>query len=190
MMRDESILHHSTSFDFFFIVLRLCCPVLYMLFLSPGSGPRHLAVHERYKNFLYVICELTGDVYVYKKKKTGYEMIQKISSLEDNFQGENTAAAIKFSRGGRVLLVSNRGSDSITSFKVYEDGMLEKREVISSGGRGPRDFEVFGRYLVIANQYSGNLAVVEYSEESGELKLLPSREKADQPVMICPITKS
>lgn len=155
-MRDESILHHSTSFDFFFIVLRLCCPVLYMLFLPPGSGPRHLAVHERYKNFLYVICELTGDVYVYKKKKTGYEMIQKISSLEDNFQGENTAAAIKFSRGGR----------------------------------GPRDFEVFGRYLVIANQYSGNLAVVEYSEESGELKLLPSREKADQPVMICPITKS
>ncbi|MBC5689066.1 lactonase family protein [Mediterraneibacter sp. NSJ-55] len=159
------------------------------IFLPQGSGPRHFAVHERYKNFLYVICELTGDVYIYQKKKSDYEMIQKICSLDDNFRGENTAAAIKFSRDGRVLLVSNRGSDSITSFVVQEDGLLEKKNIISSGGSGPRDFEVFGKYLIIANQYSGNLAVIEYSEESGKLKLLASREKVDQPVMLCPIIK-
>ncbi len=156
------------------------------IWLPEGSGPRHLAFHKNYNDFFYCVGELTGEVFVYKKNASGFEMLQRISSLPEKFCGKNTAAAIKFSQTGRTLFVSNRGNDSITSFGVKEDGLLEKKEIISSGGSGPRDFAVLGKYLVSANQYSDNLAVFEYNEESGKMREILSSEKAARPVMICP----
>lgn len=107
-----------------------------------------------------------------------------ISSLSTGFNEENTAAAIKFNNDGSLLFVSNRGSDSITSFRVSEDGHLEKLSICSSGGKGPRDFEIFGKTLVVANQYTDNLAVLQYEKSTGEMKILSDNENIAKPVMI------
>ncbi len=185
--------------------------------LLPGFGPRHLAAHETHRNFLYVLGELTGDVCVLQKAEGRYRMLQRVSSLPENctcrnacgrgFAGkdiavgdsgerkaagenavvENTAAAIKFSKDGRLLFVSNRGADTITSFLVQADGRIEKAACVSSGGSGPRDFAVFGGYLVAANQYSDNLALIKFHGKSGEMELLPVSEPVSKPVMIAGI---
>lgn len=154
------------------------------LLLPEGAGPRHFAVCEKYPEFFYVVCELTGEVVVFQKQGDSYEMIQRISSLPEEFAGENTAAAIKFSENQKLLFVSNRGSDSITSFSVQENGMLKKMDIISCGGKGPRDFSVFGEFLVVANQYTDNLALIEYAEDTGKMQLLSWQEAEAKPVMI------
>lgn len=149
-----------------------------------GFGPRHFAVHSSHSGFIYVVGELTGEVIVLKKTGEIYEIVQKISSLPELFEGDNTAAAIKFSGDGKVLFVSNRGSDSITSFVVLENGLLKTGDICSSGGKGPRDFEVFDKMIVAANQYTDNLAVISYSKDTGKMQLLSKNERVSKPVMI------
>lgn len=149
-----------------------------------GTGPRHFAVCDAHPKFLYAVGELTGEVTVFKNDGNFYEAVQRVSSLSEDFEGENTAAAIKFSRNGKLLFVSNRGSDSITSFAVQEDGKLKKTDIVSCGGKGPRDFSVFGELLVVANQYSHNLALIKYSEETGKMQVLPQRETVGSPVVL------
>ena len=82
------------------------------------------------------------------------------------------------------MFVSNRGSDSITSFVVSEDGRLEIRDFCTSGGQGPRDFAVFDNLIISANQYTDNLAVLEYSGDTGKMRLLSECEAVAKPVMI------
>lgn len=153
--------------------------------LPGGFGPRHFAMHNAHRGFIYVVGELTGEVIVLKKNGDGYEAIQKISSLPEFFEAENTAAAIKFNEEGKLLFVSNRGSDSITSFIVRDDGLLRKGDICSSGGKGPRDFEIFGETIVAANQYSDNLAIIKYAEDTGKMQLITNSEMVSKPVMIC-----
>ncbi len=157
-----------------------------------GFGPRHLAAHDAHKDFLYVLGELTGDVGVLKRDGNKYKLIQCVSSLPEYLAGEkaaeeNTAAAIKFNENGRLLFVSNRGADTITSFLVREDGRIEKVDCISSGGNGPRDFAVFGNCIVAANHYSDNLSVIEFCDENGKMKLLGADESVTKPVMVAKI---
>ncbi len=160
------------------------------VFCFPGGyGPRHLAVHDAHKGFVYVIGELTGDLCVLHRNGSQYELLQRISSLPEYFAGEeateeNTAAAIRFSENGRLLFVSNRGADSVTSFFVRADGKAEKVDSVSSGGNGPRDFAVFGKYIVVANQHSDNLSVLEFEPESGKMKRLAGSEPLTKPAVI------
>lgn len=150
-----------------------------------GFGPRHFAFHPENPEVLYVIGELTGEVAVLKKIGETYEIVQRISSLPEKYPRENTAAAIKCSADGKFVFVSNRGNDSITSFRVNSEGKLEWGAICSSGGEGPRDFEIFDEMIVAANQYSNNLAVLKYDKETGKMELVTSEEKVEKPVMVC-----
>ena len=125
--------------------------------MPAGSGPRHLCV-SRDGNVLYVVGELSSRVYVVK----GNEVVQSVSTLPENFNGQSTAAAIKCSRDGKAVFVSNRGDDSIAMFRVLPDGLLERTDVCKTGGETPRDFSVFESYLVAANQDSDSLTVLHF----------------------------
>lgn len=152
--------------------------------IPEGFGPRHIALHHLHQGYMYVVGELTGEVAVLKKDVDKYTVAQMISSLSDGFEGENTAAAVKFSKDGKLLFVSNRGSDSITSFIVQGNGMLETADMISCGGKGPRDFEIFEDMILVANQYTDNITAIEYSRETGKMKMTSVCETVSKPVMI------
>lgn len=126
--------------------------------MPAGSGPRHLCVLPD-GNVLYVVGELSSRVYVVK----GNEVVQSVSTLPENFNGQSTAAAIKCSRDGEAIFVSNRGDDSIAVFRIRSDGLLERTDVCKTGGKTPRDFSVFGSYLVTANQDSDSLTVLRFN---------------------------
>lgn len=154
--------------------------------VHPGDGPRHLAVHPFRPDLLYLITEMGNNVYVLKKTDTGFETLQKISSLPACYEGpENTAAAIRFTYDAKKLLVSNRGHDSIAVFPVTEDGLLLDPVFSPSGGSGPRDFNVFGDLVVTSNQYSGDVVV--YRLDGLVLKETGLRANAGHPSCVQPV---
>jgi 6-phosphogluconolactonase len=114
-----------------------------------------------------VICELSNQVAVYRGQNGQYTLMQLVSTLPEGWSGENTAAAIKIQ--GSLLFASNRGHDSVAVYRIQADGLLERTQIASSVGSGPRDIELFGDYLVAANQYSGSIHVLKIDQESGTL---------------------
>lgn len=69
-----------------------------------------------------------------------------------------------------MLFASNRGHDSIAVYRIKERGLLEPVEIVPSGGRGPRDFELIGDYMVVANQYSSTINVLKINQDKHSLE--------------------
>lgn len=138
------------------------------LFLPAGAGPRHLEFSRRNPGVLYVICELSNQIAVFFKEENGYILKQLAATLPEDYAGESTASAVKMQ--GDLLFAGNRGHDSIAVFKVLEDGRLKRTQIVPSGGRTPRDFTIFDNYMVVANQDSGCLSVLEINWEEASLK--------------------
>lgn len=154
--------------------------------MPAGSGPRHLCMGER-DDVMYVVGELSSSVFVMRRTEIGWVQEQEISTLSDGFSGESTAAAIKLSGDRKVLFVSNRGDDSIAAFRILESGRLEKAHVCKTGGATPRDFAVFGDYLVAANQDSDCLSVLAFDLKECRLRLTGIKCPAVKPTMILKI---
>ncbi|WP_164779758.1 lactonase family protein [Paenibacillus kobensis] len=135
---------------------------------APGAGPRHLAFHPA-KPFIYVIEELTNAVSVFALDKSAGSLthLQTLPTLPPEFTGSNTCAEIAVSEDGRYVYGSNRGHDSIVSFRAGEDGLLELIGHTPSGGHAPRHFLLVsgGRWLLAANQESDRIAVLSIGED-------------------------
>lgn len=141
--------------------------------LPKGEGPRHFIFRSQGR-FLYLTAELGNKVFVYEKADGGktYREIQAVSTLPENYTGENTAADLQFSKDGKFLYASNRGMDSIVLYEVNEAaGCLKTKGYYEAFGQCPRNFCITpdNRYLLIANQISGNVVLCRRNEETGEL---------------------
>ncbi len=140
-----------------------------------GSGPRHLAFHPSGR-FAYVVNEISSTVtaLAYTEGAGVSETIGTSTALPLDWNGDNTAAAIRLNPLGNRLYVSNRGHDSIATFEVdVVTGELEPIGCVSVRGRVPRDF-VFapdGRSIVVANQGSGTIVAMAIDMSTG----LPDR---------------
>ena len=130
--------------------------------LSPGDGPRHL-VYTADGTELYVLNELSSSVtaFSWNPESEAYQPIQTITLLAPEFKGSNTSAEISLHPTGNPLFVSNRGEESIVTFEIEPDGRLNFAGRVNTGGRGPRHFEIdpTGKWLLTANQHSGNLTL-------------------------------
>ncbi len=112
--------------------------------MAPGSGPRHLAFHP-YKPFIYVINELQSSITVFHVAGSQgiFEAVQTISTLPDDFKGQNLGAEIMIAPSGRYLYASNRGDDSLVIYSIdQETGMLSFVGRELSQGIGPRHFTI------------------------------------------------
>lgn len=153
------------------------------LVLPPGYGPCHLEFHPEHPGLIYVLCELAGKMVVFRNEE-GYFLLQEIDTLPEHFKGENISAAVK--RSGDLLFASNRGHDSIASFRIQEDGTLERTGIFPSGGKTPRDFEIFGNVLVVANQDSDSLTVLKLDRRRGTRSLTDLQAEAIRPCFVSP----
>lgn len=150
-----------------------------------GAGPRHLAFHPG-ASVLYAICELDNKLAVFREKEGEYALESMLSTLPESYMGENTAAAIRI--WGNLLMVSNRGHDSIAVFSIQEDGSLSPRQIILTGGKIPRDFAVMGEYVVVANQESDEITVLRINLETKLLERTGISVAMSRPACICPVT--
>jgi 6-phosphogluconolactonase len=151
-----------------------------------GAGPRHLAFHPD-GNHLFLVNELDNTAEVLRRTGDGFKAINVASTLPAGFAEHSQAAAIRVSPSGRTVLVSNRGeaSDTIALFRFDPDqGSLELLESVPSGGREPREF-VFspdGRFVIVADQDSDVLVVMEFSDDEPGLHQISS---APVPTPVC-----
>ena len=139
---------------------------------APGQGPRQFVLSKA-GDRLYVLTELGSAMYVFSyDRETGVATELEVHPLlPEDFAGVNTAACVRLTPDERLLFASNRGHDSIVSFRVLPDGKLTKLGTFSSGGRVPRDFAITpdGRYLIAGNQETDELVVFEIDAARGAL---------------------
>jgi 6-phosphogluconolactonase len=152
--------------------------------LPAGSGPRHLAFGPTGKT-LYCVNELNSTVSVYALEETPRE-VQHISTLPEDFTGENYPAEIALHPNGKWLYASNRGHNSIALFHVDESGKLTAAGHSSAGGDWPRHFTITpsGTQLLVANQNSDNIVGFHIDSASGALRPTGHQLQLDAPVCL------
>lgn len=135
-----------------------------------GEGPRHFIFTED-GNRMYLVTEMGSRVHVLDKNPDdSWRDIQSISTLDEGFSGENTAAEIRISPDKRFLYVSNRGENTIAVFSVDQNtGKLEKAGRFSSDGDFPRNFCITpdGEYIMTSNQHDGMTSVFKIDKNTG-----------------------
>jgi len=143
--------------------------------IGEGSGPRHMVLHTN--NNIYVLNELNHsiDVLNWEDSSQPLRLKQSQSTLP---QGNKNVfpAAIHLHPSEKYLYASNRGvnndaEQSISLFSIEDDGMLKYVESYNTGGMVPRDFTISpnGKFLLVANQNSGNIVTFRIDENSGKL---------------------
>jgi 6-phosphogluconolactonase len=145
-----------------------------------GSGPRHF-VFSSDETKLYVINELGSYISVFNRDdKQGLVLAQKLASVRSDYTGENFCADIHLGKDGKFLYGSNRGENTIVTFKVGNDGQLSLAGHTSCGGDWPRNFIIdpSGKFMVVGNQKSDSISVFRIDRNTG----LPSREVASAAV--------
>jgi 6-phosphogluconolactonase len=93
--------------------------------VTAGAGPRHFAVHPSRKS-AYVINEMGNTVTVYDWDESAGTLTQKqeITTIPDGYTETTHTADIHISADGQTLYGSNRGHDSIASYRIDDDGKL------------------------------------------------------------------
>ncbi len=141
--------------------------------LAPGSGPRHTAFHPNGKRF-YVITELKNTVVVFDYlPETGtLTERQTISTLPEDFTGKSYTADLKITPDGKFLYGTNRGHDSIASYRIADDGKLTLLGLEPSLGKGPQNLLITpdSRWLLCANMPGNAIVVFQIDPATGRLK--------------------
>ncbi len=155
--------------------------------MTPGTGPRHLAFHP-HRPFAYVLGELRSSVTAlrYGERRGTFKAVQTITTLPDDYRGQNLGAEIKVAPSGRFVYASNRGHDSLAIYAVdQESGKLTLVGHESTRGVGPRDFTIdpSGALLLVANQDTDTVVSFWIDQESG--KLAATGHVAQVPTPVC-----
>ncbi len=142
--------------------------------VAPGSGPRHLAFHPNGR-WVYCVAEMgcTVSQLAWDAAKGTLRLVGSVSSMEKERTAADTAAEVAIDPSGQHLYASTRGVDTICAFSIDSGtGALSLVQSVSSGGRTPRHFtlDATGRWLLAANQTTGNVVVFRRDPAAGTLK--------------------
>ncbi len=152
-----------------------------------GEGPRHFLFHPNGR-YAYLITEMGNHIFVYDFEKVQGELTEKqrVDTLPAGFKGYDIAADLCMTANGAFLYASNRGDNSIAAFKVCPDtGRLSLIGHTKAGGDWPRSICLASkdRYLLCANQESGNVAVFLRDQKTG--KLVKQTDSVSVPKAVC-----
>jgi 6-phosphogluconolactonase len=142
--------------------------------VKAGSGPRHLAFNPNGRLLCLINemgCTLTS--YDYDAHRGELKEVQSVSTLPQEFKGQNTCAEVQFHPSGKFVYGSNRGHNSIVLFAIEPNsGRLSFIECQSTQGKTPRHFslEPDGRWMLVENQDSDNIVVFQVDPGTGRLK--------------------
>jgi len=154
------------------------------------DGPRYFEFHPQF-NIAYVVNELSSTVAVFEvdrellneihaaskngedmnrfKGRSTLRLVQSIGTIPRAFPTEmNTCGRMCVHKSGRFVVVSNRGHQSITVFRVRSKGPkrgeLQTAGCFHTRGETPRHFQFdhSGQYLLVANQDTDSIAVFNF----------------------------
>lgn len=183
------------------------------------DGPRYFEFHPKF-NVAYVVNELSSTVAVFSidrdllaemsrtakrglsmdkfKGRSTLKLLQSIKTVPSAFPVTmNTCGRICVHQSGRFVIVSNRGHESITIFRVNQGsskkegattrGTLSQVGFFHTRGETPRHFQFdhSGQYLIVANQDSDTIAVFSFNLTSGEIKFTGNEYNVPSPNFVC-----
>lgn len=152
---------------------------------KPGSGPRHFVMLKNGKSF-FLLNELEATLTACAVDKQGViTELATYPTVPAGLKG-NTSSAIHLHPNGKFVYVSNRGHNSISSFKILADGKLEKVDEITKSISIPRDFNIdpTGKYMVVANQNADNLVVYDVDDRTGKLTFRSESVSIKAPICV------
>jgi 6-phosphogluconolactonase len=140
---------------------------------TPGSGPRALQFHPNGK-FAYCVTEMTSMVVVlgWNAQSGVLETVQEVAMRPPDFQGTTAGSDIVIDSEARFAYAIDRFDDIVVTFSLSPtDGKLTVLNRMSCGGKVPRHLALdpSGRWLLVANQVSDNIAVMARNPKSGLL---------------------
>lgn len=155
--------------------------------MEDGYGPRHIAFDEK-KGVAYLGGELSSHLAVLDyDEKAGKLTLRSISStIPEDWTEHNGAAAIRISKDGKFVYVSNRGNNTIAVFSSDEKGNVQLIQRISTEGDFPRDFNFSDdeSFVICVNQNSDNGTLYTRDAQTGKLTMIQKDVKVPEPVCV------
>ena len=152
--------------------------------LPPGSGPRHLLFSADGKH-AWLTMEMSAQVAVFDYHDGTLEQTQMVDLAAGQPVSDKAAAALHASADGKFLYVSNRGTaNQLLVFAIDPlTGRLAELQRRAVEGDHPREFSLdpSGKFLLIANQKSNQIVVVERDAKSGLLGKTVQKLPMDAP---------
>ena len=152
-----------------------------------GYGPRHMTFSPDGKT-AYVAAEVVDHLLVYAFDGKTLTLKQDLLSTEWQVPS-NTSAAVRVTRDGRHVYISNRGEDTVTVYDVQPDGELIECQRVEAQGRTPREFtlSVDEKLAFTGNQDSDTIGVFHRDPSTGLLEAAGAVDTVGQPVCIVAI---
>lgn len=152
--------------------------------LPPGSGPRHLLFSADGKH-AWLTTEMSAQVAVFDYADGKLTQTQLVDFAAGQPVSDKAGAALHASSDGKFLYVSNRGTaNQIIVFGVNPaTAHLTELQRRSVEGDHPREFSLdpSGKFLLIANQKSNEIVVVERDPKTGLLGKTVQKLPIDAP---------
>ncbi|WP_285434445.1 lactonase family protein [Pseudomonas sp. fls2-241-R2A-110] len=152
--------------------------------LPAGSGPRHLLFSADGKH-AWLTMEMSAQVAVFDYRDGKLEQTQMVDLAAGQPTSDKAAAALHASADGKFLYVSNRGTaNQLLVFALDPaTGHLKELQRRSVEGDHPREFSLdpSGKFLLIANQKSNQIVVIERDAKTGLLGKTVQKLPMDAP---------
>jgi 6-phosphogluconolactonase (cycloisomerase 2 family) len=150
--------------------------------LPRGSGPRHMVWHP--SGHLYVVTELSREVFALAPDVTGHWRIIAGTSLGAGMLDGDTAAELAASRDGDFLYAGVRGSNTIATVRVKGAGdVLAPVALVDATVDWPRHHVVVRDTLLVAGQRSNEVVSLTLDLRTG----VPgrARHRVEAPTPTC-----
>lgn len=148
---------------------------------SGGSSPTSVAVAG---DLAYVLNNGTPSIF-------GFSLVggalEPIAGSDRPLAADADPAQVAFGPDGRTLVVTERGTNSISTFTIDDDGLAEGPQTISSAGATPYGFGFAGGSVIVTEAFGGEVgaaAASSYSLDGGRLSPI-SASVADTRSEVC-----
>lgn len=152
-----------------------------------GAGPRHLALHPS-GQWAFLINELNSTLTSLRVEADGrLTPVDTKTTLPAGFGGNNTTAEVQVHPNGRFVFGSNRGHNSIVTFRVDPaTGQLTLVGHAPTGGNTPRHFDLdpSGQLILVGNQGSGTVHALRIDANTGVLTPLGQQAQVNSPACV------
>lgn len=149
--------------------------------------PRHIAFHPT-KNYAYVLTQKTSELSVFEYNELGNFTLKKITTtLPQKYYGVKDVTTIHVHPNGEYLYTSNRGHNSIATFKIDKtSGDVTLIDHNFTFGSSPTDFQISpdGNYIIAANEMSSSLVSFKINKASGRLSEILDSIEVPNPIYI------
>lgn len=169
-------------------------------------GPRYMEFHPTLPA-CFVVNELSSEVSAFKfdfqaaralleagSSAPTLRLMQTLPTIPQAFPRQlNTCGGICVHPAGHFVLVSNRGHDSITVFRVHRElmhsGFLSVVCMQHTRGATPRHFQFdgSGQWLIVANQDSDSIGVFRFNVATGLLVWTGNEYAVPSPNFVCSV---